>query len=208
MRFYLSSYKLGHDTGKLVEWRRAHGNRILIISNSKDQYTDTQKVEDGVMFDSAQLTELGFDVTRLDLKDYFRCSKELAELIKDYNGFYVVGGNTFVLRRAFKLSGFDRILLSLKSNPDYIYIGYSAGVCVLCSDLRALAPVDDPDINPYEDMTPASFNGVGIIDYIILPHYKSAHPESPAVDACLLFAKRNKLPHKTLRDGQVIILDI
>ena len=48
------------------------------------------------------------------------------------------------------------------------------------------------------------WEGLGLLDYYFLPHYKSDHPESALVDKEL--QKRNE-KLKTLRDGEVIITE-
>ena len=59
--------------------------------------------------DIRELEEVGFKASRLDLKDYFGKKEELNKVFKTSPAFYVVGGNTFVLRKAMRLSGFDTI---------------------------------------------------------------------------------------------------
>ena len=107
MKLYLSSYKVGNETEELKKWIADHDNKIVIIANAKDQYTDKERVEKGTLADIEQLSELGFDVSRLDLKDYFGKTEDLKTYLQQFQAAYVVGGNTFVLRRAMKMSGFD-----------------------------------------------------------------------------------------------------
>ena len=47
--------------------------------------------------------------------------------LKGYNAFYALGGNTFTLRTAMKLSGFDDYLKELAKQSNYLYSGFSAG---------------------------------------------------------------------------------
>ena len=49
------------------------------------------------------------------------------------------------------------------------------------------------------------WDGVGLVDYCFAPHYKSDHPESSLVDKMVEYFVENKMPFKTLRDGEVII---
>ena len=60
---------------------------------------------------------------------------------------------------------------------------------------------------PYEECKEILWEGLGILDHIILPHYKSDHPESADIDKEVEFCKRNNIPFKTLRDGEVIIIE-
>ena len=67
--------------------------------------------------------------------------------------------------------------------------------------------MDDPTDQPYPEQKETVWEGLGLFDYIILPHYKSDHPESADVDKEVEFAKKNNIPFKTLKDGEVIIIE-
>lgn len=49
----------------------------------------------------------------------------MREFLKNYNSFYALGGNVFVLRQAMKLSGFDKYLREINVQPNYLYSGFS-----------------------------------------------------------------------------------
>ncbi|MBA3683123.1 MAG: Type 1 glutamine amidotransferase-like domain-containing protein [Bacteroidetes bacterium] len=119
---------------------------------------------------------------------------------------WVSGGNTFVLRQAMKLSGFDKIIHELVKRNDFLYGGYSAGTCVLCNSLKALAIVDKPNEFPYPAITETIWEGLGLFEDIILPHYNSDHHESADIDKTIIYCKENNIAYKTLRDGEVIII--
>lgn len=105
------------------------------------------------------------------------------------------------------LSGFDVLLKELLQKEDFVYAGYSAGICVLAPDLKALQIVDDPSDKPYQELQEILWEGLGILDYMILPHYQSDHPESADIDKEVAFCEKNKIPFKTLRDGEVMIME-
>ena len=116
--------------------------------------------------------------------------------MEDLDGVWVRGGNTFVLRQAMRLSGLDDVLTDLLAS-DFLYGGYSAGVCVLAPSLRGLGQVDDPTASPYPG-SEVIWEGLGLLDYLILPHYQSDHPESADVDKEVEYCKREGMPFKTL----------
>ena len=103
------------------------------------------------------------------------------------------------------LSGFDEYLKSREDKPDYLYAGYSAGICVLAKDMHGLDVCDDPSINPYGIET--IWEGLGYFDYIFLPHYKSNHKETKLIDDSVEYCNKNHIKYKTLHDGDVIIVD-
>lgn len=206
MKLYLSSYKIGNRIDELKKWINEHGNRICLIPNSRDIYPDSQRKSNGIQADEKELTDLGFDVTIISLKDYFNDKEKLLNRLKEFNAFYVIGGNTFALRQAMYLSGFDEYLKTIENNPNYLYAGYSAGICVLAKDMHGLEMCDEPNINPYGIDT--MWNGLGYFDYIFLPHYKSNHKETELIDGCVEYCDKHNIKYKTMRDGDVIIQQI
>lgn len=205
MKLYLSSYKVGNKAEELEKWIVEHNNKICLIPNSRDIYPEGERKTEGIQKDVKELEDLGFEVTVISLKDYFNNKEELYERLEKFSAFYVIGGNTFALRQAMFLSGFDKFLKSIENNPNYLYAGYSAGICVLAKDMHGLDVCDDPNINPYGIET--IWEGLGYFDYIFLPHYKSNHKETKLIDDSVEFCIKNNIKFKTLHDGDVILED-
>jgi dipeptidase E len=207
MKFYLSSFKLGNNPAELV---RLMGNnkKIAYIPNATD-YTkiNLKKKKDTEKEDIESLKKIGLKVSYLDLKNYFNKKNELQKKLNKFGGVFVRGGNTFALRQAMKLSGFDIIFKKLLKRNNFVYAGYSAGICVLSPNFKALQIVDDFKDKPYKELQKTIWKGLGFLDYIILPHYKSNHIESALIDKEIKFAKKNKIPFKTLKDGEIIIIE-
>jgi dipeptidase E len=149
------------------------------------------------------LEEVGFDVDIISLKDYFGNSEKLNSDFSKYNAFFAIGGNSFALRKAMQLSGFDLFIKNNLDNDNFLYAGYSAGICVLAPNMKGLDLVDEP-VNPYnsEDVI---YEGLGILEYVPVPHYKSDHPESHLVDKVVDFMYENDILFQTLCDGDVFI---
>lgn len=205
MKLYLSSYKLGNNIDELKKWIEEKGNKIVLIPNSRDIYEDGERLRSGINKDAEMLRELGFDVEIISLKKYFGNSKQLEIDFANYNAFFVIGGNSFALRKAMQLSGFDEYLKKQVNNPNFLYSGYSAGICVLSPSLLGLNLVDEP-LNPYNN-NEVIYEGIGLLDYVPVPHYKSDHPESEAVDDVVKYMLENNIKYQTLRDGEVIVVD-
>ena len=202
MKLYLSSYKLGNKIDELKSWIKEHGNKIVLIPNSRDIYEDSERLRNGILNDKMMLEEIGFDVDIISLKDYFNNQEKLFEYFNKYNAFFVIGGNTFALRKAMQLSGFDDYLMNQVDNDNFLYAGYSAGICVLSPNMKGLELVDEP-LNPYNDES-VIYDGIGILDYVIVPHYKSDHPESHLVDKVVDYMNENGVKYVTLSDGDVL----
>jgi len=65
--------------------------------------------------------------------------------------------------------------------------------------------VDDPNIIPQGYNSKIDWDGLDIVNFSFAPHYKSSHPESGNVDKEVEYFIKNKMPFKTLRDGEVVI---
>ena len=205
MKLYLSSFKLGNNSNYLKNWIKENNNKILLIPNARDSRPKTQKEKAFIDFDIKSLEELGFNVTILDLKNFFDKENDLEKFIKknEFYAFYAVGGNVFSLRMAMQLSGFDELIEKIKYDNKYLYAGYSAGVCVLSPTLDGYEKAEKGS-NPYNDDS-ILFNGLNILDYCIVPHYQSQHRSSELMNDVIINFKKNGIKYRTLRDGEVII---
>lgn len=207
MKFYLSSFNLGDKASELVRLM-GKNKKLGYVPNACDfTNVNLEKKESKEKEDIKSLKEIGLEVTYVDLKKYFGKENELKKKIDSLGGLFFKGGNTFILRQAMKLSGFDHIFRDLKKRDDFVYSGYSAGICVLAPNFKSIQHVDDPTEHPYKEQKETIWEGLGHLDYMILPHYKSNHPESELIDKEVIFCEKNNIPYKTLKDGEVIILE-
>jgi dipeptidase E len=204
MRLYLSSFRLGDAPDELVRLF-GRGKRIAIIANAVDLASDDERAMK-VQAEHNLLNELGFQTEEIDLRDYFSKEDELRETLNDFDGIWVRGGNVFLLRRAFKQSGFDGILKELLKKNEVAYGGYSAGICILSPTLKGLELVDEPYDVAAGYAKGVIWDGLSIVPYSIAPHYKSDHPESAQVDKCVAYFEKHKIPFKPLTDGEVIVI--
>lgn len=206
MRLYLSSYRLGDNPEKLAEIV-GKGNKIAIIGNAMD-FADAETRDGRLKENFEELKEIGLNPVEVDLRDYFGKPEQLKEKMSEFKAVYVRGGNTFLLRRAFAQSGFDKWLLSKKNNPDFVYSGYSAGGCVLSPNLKGMEKVDDPHALAPGYESEIIWEGLNLLDYVFVPHFESDHPESARVSDEVEYYKKNNIPFKTLHDGKVIIIEV
>ncbi len=205
MRLYLSSHGIGNIPSRL---HALLGNqkRIAMIFNAYDTKTIDERVERRARY-SKLLTDTGLVVEEIDLRDYIHQPDVLSKKLVTFDGVMVTGGNVFVLRRIMHDSGFDVVIKNLLAEDRLVYAGWSAGICVLSPDLRGLDFVDDLGaVRATYDLAPI-LSGLDLIPYSIAPHYRSAHDESSAIDTVVEFFQREKIPFKTLADGQVIVID-
>lgn len=205
MLLYISSQKFGNDTKFLKNWISKHDNKIAIIPNALDAKGE-EHIQKNLKEDIELLEKIGFSVSIVDLKNYFsRYDKLKKELLK-YNACCIMGGNVFVLRKAMELSGLDIFLKEKKKSDNYLYIGYSAGSCVLSKDLELLKVVDKPII--FYDKTRVNYTGLGFINFMIIPHYKSNYHKANLINDVVEECKNRNIQYKAISDGDVIIEEI
>lgn len=207
MKFYLSSYKIGNETERLKSFF-AENKAIGYIPNALDSSANDPRWKENFMKeDISQLRDIGLEPEILDLRKYFGKQSDLLKKLDTLAGVWVSGGNTFVLRQAYKLSGFDQLLLQeLSQREDFVYGGYSAAGCVLSPSLKCYQIVDNPSVFPYEGNKEILWQGLGIIDFAFMPHFDSDHGESADIQKEIELCKENNIPFKALRDGEVLIL--
>lgn len=206
MQLYLASYRTGDSFGELLRMA-GPGAQVGVISNAvdfipqDDRDAYARQVHDPV----AEFKVQGLDAYDLDLRAYFRRPEALLAELERTRMVWAVGGNAFLLRRAMRQSGFDAIAPGLIWAERLVYGGWSAGACVAAPSLKGLELMDDPHVLA-DGYDPAPvWEGLGLIDAAIVPHYRSDHEEAEAAEEVVAWMLEHRVPHRTLRDGDVLI---
>lgn len=206
MRLYLSSYRIGDRAGSLLAML-GDGKRAAIIENALDNVSATARdlYRTDVYNPAAELASLGISAEPLDLRDYFGRVEALRTHLGQFDLVWVTGGNAFVLRRAMQLSGFDDIIVDLLDADTIVYGGFSAGAVVAAPSLEGIHLIDDPSELPAGYSGELVWDGLGLIDHAIVPHYRSPHPETHAAERAARHLSARGLRYRALRDGEVIV---
>jgi dipeptidase E len=207
MKLYLSSYKVGNDTEGFKSLVNKAGAKVAVIDNSRDYSADLERKVTSLQSELDAMIDLGFTPEHLDLREYFSEPKLLVETLSNFDVVWVVGGNSFLLRKAMEQSGFGEVIEQLIKTNRLVYAGYSAGICVLAPSLKGVELVDDPNVQVERYKPDIIWEGYGLIDFYPIVHYDSDHPESHLVDVELKHIKSLGIKYKTLRDGDTIIID-
>jgi len=125
MRLYLSSYKIGNKSSELP-LLVGPNKHVALIPNALDVYEDSQRKTDSINENIQSIVDLGFSAEVLDLRKYFNKNKELETELKKYGMVWVRGGDAFVLRKAMRQSGFDKIIIDMLKKDEIVY-----GACAI-----------------------------------------------------------------------------
>jgi dipeptidase E len=202
MRLYLSSLGLGDATSELLAL--APRGRVALIMNALDG--DASSRGHWQADQSRELAALGYHVEDLDLRRFFGEPEALRAALAPVGMVWINGGNTFVLMRAMRLSGFDRIIKERLAEDTIVYGGFSAATVAATPSLRGIEAMDDPNEAPESYPSEIVWDGLGLVPFQVAVHYRSDHPESDDVEEEIAFYEREGLAYRTLRDGQVLVV--
>ncbi len=207
MRLYLSSYRLGDAARLLPPLMR--GTRACVVANALDFIPDEARVRhaERVYDPIEEFGGQGIHAEYLDLRAHFDSRKTMRSALARYDLVWVLGGNAFLLRRAMALSGFDRTIRTMLAEDAIAYGGFSAGAVVAAPTLRGIHLMDSPTQVAEGYPQAPMWQGLALIDFSLVPHFRSNHPEAPAAEAAAKYFEGMQLPFKTLRDGDVWIRD-
>ena len=207
MRLYLSSFRMGDHFDTLLGMIGPKA-KVAVISNAVDfvPTADRQAYVRTVFDPVVAFTDQGLEAFDLDLRAYFARPDALATVLTDVQLVWAVGGNTFLLRRAFAQSGLDEIIKRGLAEDSLVYGGWSAGAVIAGPTLRGIDLMDEPHVIVDGYQAAPIWDGLGLVDYVIVPHFASDHPESADAARCAAYYTERRIAHRTLRDGEVIIV--
>ncbi|MFZ2199779.1 MAG: Type 1 glutamine amidotransferase-like domain-containing protein [Microgenomates group bacterium] len=136
--------------------------KLAFIPTAADPYGDIPMP--WMTADHDKLVSIGFMVTDYDIK-----RKNVDQLRRDLFQFqviFVAGGNTFYLLNEAKKSGFHTVIKELV-DQGVVYIGASAGSCLLCPTIKHVTLLDHPEQVP--ELT--DYTALNLVPQLIIPHY-------------------------------------
>lgn len=208
MRLYLASTRSPEGFRDLVAMAD-RGRRAAVILNAADFIpAESREAYARTVYDPVALfRDEGFEAFDLDLRTFFGRPGDLAAELADVGLVWAVGGNSFLLRRAMRQSGFDALVGPLLLQDRLVYGGWSAGAVVAGPSLTGLDAMDRPDVLA-EGYEPAVvWEGLGLVAPIIVPHYRSQHLESAAAENAVARLTALGEPFVALRDGEALVMD-
>lgn len=206
MRVYLSSFRMGDRFAELVV-HLGPGAKVAVVSNALDFIPlESRLAYARNVFDPlAVFGEHGLEALDLDLRRYFDRPRELEADLADVRAIWATGGNAFLLRRALRQSGLDAIVQRRVPEASLIYAGWSAGAVVAGPNLHGLELMDDPEVLAESYQREVIWQGLGLIDSVIVPHFRSPHPEASAAELAAAWLSEHGVKFLPLRDGEVFV---
>ena len=99
------------------------------------------------------------------------------------------------------------VIQYMLQKDEIVYGGFSAGSCSAGLTLRGIDLVDDKDSIPAGYPSEIIWDGLGVVPFVFVPHFRSDHPESEAMQKVVKFLSEKNIPYKTLRGGEAMIID-
>lgn len=143
------------------------------------------------------LVDAGFDVFDYTITD--KSYEQLEKDLTDVEVIHVNGGNSFYLLSQIRKSGFDR-LVKKQLEKGVIYFGSSAGSIVASPNIEITKKLES---QLYADEL-KTFEGMGLVDFIILPHWGREGYEDFYLNNRLAVAYQEKNKIILLNDHQYV----
>jgi len=206
VRLYLSSFRLGDHPEYFVSLLRTTAPGV-VVANAVDGAPEEARAS-MVAAEIMALTDLGLEARELDLRDHVGRPDAVRAALAEVGFVWVRGGNTFVLREAMRRARLEGVLREALAKDALVYAGYSAGACVLAPSLRGLERCDPVAEVEQLSATPATFDGLGVLDHAIVPHLATpSHPECAVLTGVAERYDAEGIAYLGLRDGQALVVD-
>lgn len=159
--------------------------------------SELEKNRDYMYQDREDLSQMNYKIIDIDISK--ESKQDILNKFKFVNSIFVAGGNSFYLLQQLKNKDVLQELKEFANNK--IYIGSSAGACIICPSIDYVQKLDDkaqaPLLNDYKAMN--------LVDFYILPHYKSKEKYTKLADE--IEEEYNNYKFIKLSNNQAIVVD-
>lgn len=164
MKILLSSNK------EIIKKYVKENSKIGFVSTASEVENDRWYMEK----DRDDLNKMKFSIVDIDIS--MENKEEIIEKFNRVDAIFVAGGNSFYLLQQLKLKNVLQELIEFANNK--IYIGSSAGSCIACPSIDYVEKLDDKTQAPLLN----NCNAMNLVDFYILPHYKSKEKYTKLAD--------------------------
>lgn len=155
------------------------------------------KLDFHIQYSKELLSKIGFIVDELEIST--AAYSDLENKLENNDYIYVTGGNTFFLLQEMNRSGAGD-LIKKQINAGKLFVGESAGAILLAPNIEYSKDTDNPLAAPLLK----TFEGLNMIDFYPVPHYKN-DPLKEAVEIIISKYAR-KLPLIPFGNSQAILV--
>lgn len=168
--------------------------KLAFIPTAADPY----KIKPWFYGDKMKLKLMGFQIVNVDIKN--KTKEQLFQQMKDVDVVFVSGGNTYYLLEHVQKSRLDEVVKELIVKG-VMYIGSSAGSVLVCPTIEHIEDLDD-----ITKASLISFEGIGLIDFLILPHFGDSKYKYKFQQIMKKWSDK-KYKIQTLTNSQVIVVN-
>jgi len=194
MLIYLTS-QASKTLGKLIPFLQKSPKemKVAFIPTAADLYLEKPWLET----DRQKFVDLGFQVEDVDLKQF--SINGLKQKLTSKDVIFVAGGTTTYLLEKVRQSGFNELIKELVKNG-VVYIGSSAGSLLAGPNVETDRIYDHRGLGKELD----SYEGIGLVDFVILPHVNNQKYELVIQEIDQKFGEKFEL--RKLKDNQAILI--
>jgi dipeptidase E len=150
-----------------------------------------------IQADRRQLEILGCTLSTLDLAAVG--AREVEKALRDVDGVFVSGGNSYLLLWHARRSGFAELVTGRVQDGSLLYVGTSAGSLVASPDIAPAASLDNRREVPELESSAA----LALVPFTVLPH--DDDPETAAIHDGIV-AAHPSVSFVRLADDQAVLV--
>ena len=170
----------------------SEGKKVIIIANAAPEGSGNYIARENVKENFLKVGAVSCDIVDLD--------KDNVNKILDYDVIYMLGGNVGKLIELNHNTNIKELIIKFLEKG--IYIGESAGSMILSKNVKYIYDLKKGTKAKYSVIYD-SYDGFGLIDYYILPHYQK---EDKIMDEKVVnYELNNNIKLTKLNDGEIIL---
>ena len=169
----------------------SNGKKVVIVANAAPPESGNYIARENV---KENFLKVG--ATKVDIVDL---NKDNVSTILDYDVIYGLGGNVTHLINLINNTNYKELLIEFLKKG--VYIGESAGSIILSRNVKWYYDIQK-GTKPKYDVILDSYDGIGLIDINVFPHYQRLDKERQ--DKITKYEIDNSIKITRLNDGEII----
>ena len=159
--------------------------------------SELEENRDYMYQDREDLAQMNYKIIDIDISK--ESKQDILNKFKLVDSIFVAGGNSFYLLQQLEAKNVLQELKEFANNK--IYIGSSAGACIVCQSIEYAQKLDDKA----KALILKDYKAMDLVDFYILPHYKSKEKYTKLANE--IEKEYNNYKFLKLSDNQAIVVD-